>query len=188
MTDGLSRGWGHPQPPTQVPPPRHSHDGHPRAHGAMIEGPPRHCIPLQWRPPSSPTPLPPGTAGATPRGEPAASPPHRALTPGHSHRIPCSSSALPGCMGEDLSPAQDPRQGRFQAISDMCGTAHQYRVFRMIPGIRSPTNRKKRFSLGFQTCTHCQNPKRLAVGKRGAGGYPLGLLGKVFWFSVISPA
>ena len=38
---------GHPQPPTQVPPPRHSHDGHPRAHGALIEGTPRHRIPLQ---------------------------------------------------------------------------------------------------------------------------------------------
>ena len=94
--------------------------------GAMIEGTPRPCIPLQWRPPSSPTPLPPGIASATPRGEPAASPPHRALPPGHSRLIPCSSSALPSCMGEDLSPTQDPRQGRFQAISDVCGTAHQH--------------------------------------------------------------
>ena len=73
--------------------------------GAMIEGPPRHCIPLQWRPPSSPTPPPPGTASATPRGEPAAPPPRRPLPPGHSRRLPCSSSVLPGCMGEDLSQA-----------------------------------------------------------------------------------
>ena len=49
---------GRPQPPTQVPPPRHSHDGQPRAHGVMIEGTPRPCIPLQWRPPSSPAPHP----------------------------------------------------------------------------------------------------------------------------------
>ena len=76
-----------------------------------------------------------GTASATPRGEPAASPPHRALPPGHSRLIPCSTSALPSCMGEDLSPTQDLRQGRFQAISDTCGTTHQHRVFPMIPGI-----------------------------------------------------
>lgn len=58
----------------------------------------------------------------------------------------------------------------------------------MIPGIHSSTNRKKRFSLGCQTRSHCQNPKRLAVGKRGAGGYPLGLLGFVFLLVVISVA
>lgn len=42
---------------------------------------------------------------ATPRGEPPASPPHRAPSSGHSHRIPCSRTGLPGRMGEDLSQA-----------------------------------------------------------------------------------
>ena len=62
----------------------------------------------------------------------------------------------------------------------MCGTTHEHRVIRMIPGIHSSTNRKKCFSLGFQTCTHCQNPKRLAVGKRGAGGIPWGYWERFF--------
>ena len=30
---------------------------------------------------------------------------HRALPPGHSHRLPCSRAGLPGCMGEALSQA-----------------------------------------------------------------------------------
>ena len=86
---------GHPQPPTQVPRPCHSHDGHPRAHGAMIEGPPA--------PPHPPSMAATGTTSATPRGEPAAPPHHQALPSGHSRTLPCSSSALPGRTGEDLS-------------------------------------------------------------------------------------
>ena len=71
---------GHPQPPTQVPPPRHSHDGQPRAHGAMIEGTPRPCISLQWRPPSHPRHCLPGLPTPHPgenRLHPLPAEPHR---------------------------------------------------------------------------------------------------------------
>nr|DAM54204.1 MAG TPA: chitin synthase regulator [Caudoviricetes sp.] len=44
----------------------------------------------------------------------------------------------------------------------------------------SPTDRLSGANLTSQTCTQCQRLRRVAVGKRPAGGYPLGLLGFVF--------
>ena len=41
----------------------------------------------------------PGRTGCTPS------------PPGHSRRLPCSSSVLHGCMGEDLSQPVDPTAG-----------------------------------------------------------------------------
>ena len=49
----------------------------------------------------------------------------------------------------------------------------------------SPTDRLSGANLTSQTCTQCQRLRRVAVGKRPAGGYPLGLLGKVFCLVVI---
>lgn len=66
---------GHPQPPTQVPLPRHSHDGHPRAHGHQGRRNPRAAAsPFNGGHRAHPRTTS-GTAHATVWGEPAASPP-----------------------------------------------------------------------------------------------------------------
>lgn len=154
---------------TPTPQPRRSPPGA-RAPGA--KKPPRHCI--------SPSMAATELTCATPRGEPAASPHHQAPSPGHSHRIPRSSSALPGRMGEDLSPTQDPQQGRFQAISSMCGTTHEHRVIRMIPGIRYPENLNLNLRFKSVTCTQCQRLRRVRSVSVGRGVIPWGYWERFF--------
>ena len=88
---------GHPQPPTQVPLPRHSHDGHTVHHGlTTVEVTPRPpSTRVEGTPAASPfngghrahPRIALGTASATAWGEQAASPRQRALPPGHSRRL-----------------------------------------------------------------------------------------------------